>query len=102
MVSFSLHEDSDEAARKLVTSTRIFKLSQSLGGAKSFICHPATMTHKSIPADKRLEMGITTSLIRLSIGLEQAIDLIQDIEAAIKTTCRTKYDKSSKNGYPRM
>jgi cystathionine beta-lyase len=96
IVSFSLHEDTEAAAKKLITATRIFKLAESLGGAKSLICHPATMTHKSIPLERRLEAGISPSLIRLSIGLEQAIDLINDLQDAIKATNRTTIKEVSK------
>jgi len=79
MVSFSLHEDTLEAATKVVTGTKLFKLAESLGGVKSLCCHPATMTHKSIPVNMRQQSGITDSLIRLSVGLEDAEDLIQDL-----------------------
>lgn len=83
MVSFSLKNDTLEAATKLVTSTRLFKLAESLGGVKSLCCHPATMTHKSIPAEMRHQSGISDSLIRLSVGLEDAGDLIDDLEQAL-------------------
>ncbi len=83
MISISFDEDTEEFATKFVTSTKIFKLAESLGGAKSLISHPATMTHKSIPREKRLQSGITDSLVRLSIGLEDADDLIADIKQAL-------------------
>jgi cysteine-S-conjugate beta-lyase len=83
IVSFSLKDDTEEAAIKFVTSTQLFKLAESLGGAKSLCCHPATMTHKSIPAEKRRSSGITDSLIRLSVGLEEAADLVNDITHAL-------------------
>jgi cysteine-S-conjugate beta-lyase len=67
-----------------VTSTKIFKLAESLGGIKSLLCHPANMTHKSIPAEKRRAAGVADSLIRLSIGLEEAEDLIADLEQAFQ------------------
>jgi cystathionine gamma-lyase / homocysteine desulfhydrase len=84
MVSFTLKNDTLEAATKLVTSTKYFKLAESLGGIKSLCCHPATMTHKSVPQEMRYNSGITDSLIRLSVGLEDAEDLIADLEQALK------------------
>jgi cystathionine beta-lyase len=83
IVSFSLKEDTEESAIKFVTSTKIFKLAESLGGAKSLLCHPATMTHKSIPRERRLLGGVSDSLIRLSVGLEDAEDQIKDLEQAL-------------------
>lgn len=80
IVSFTLKEDTEEAAVRLVTQTRLFKLAESLGGIKSLVSHPANMTHKSIPAEKRRAAGVQDSLIRLSIGLEDAEDLINDLE----------------------
>ncbi len=82
IISFSLKEDTLTAAENLVTSTRLFKLAESLGGVKSLICHPAQMTHKSIPQQKRKSSGIQDSLIRLSVGIEDANDLIQDLQHA--------------------
>lgn len=82
VVSFTLHTDTEEAARAVVCSTRLFKLAESLGGVKSLVCHPATMTHKSIPVEKRWAAGVADSLIRLSVGLEEADDLIADLEQA--------------------
>lgn len=83
IVSFSLKLDTLEAATAFVTSTELFKLAESLGGIKSLVSHPATMTHKSIPAGKRRSAGVSDSLIRLSIGLEEAEDLIQDLQVAL-------------------
>lgn len=83
MVSFSLKNDHLEAAAQLVSSTRLFLLAESLGGAKSLACHPAQMTHKSIPAEKRRAAGVADSLIRLSVGLEDAEDLIADLAQAL-------------------
>lgn len=83
MVSFSLKNDHLEAAAQLVSSTRLFLLAESLGGAKSLACHPAQMTHKSIPAEKRRAAGVADSLIRLSVGLEDADDLIADLAQAL-------------------
>lgn len=82
IVSFTLKNDTEEAAVAFVTSTQLFKLAESLGGVKSLLCHPANMTHKSIPAEKRRAAGVSDSLIRLSVGLEEASDLIQDLDAA--------------------
>ncbi|HYF32934.1 MAG TPA: PLP-dependent aspartate aminotransferase family protein [Chitinophagaceae bacterium] len=83
IVSFTLKEDTTEAATEFVTSTRLFKLAESLGGVKSLLCHPASMTHKSIPAAQRRAAGVADSLIRLSVGLEEATDLVKDIEQAL-------------------
>jgi cysteine-S-conjugate beta-lyase len=83
IVSFTLKDDTEDAAIKFVTGTNLFKLAESLGGAKSLCCHPATMTHKSIPVEKRRSSGISDSLIRLSVGLEEAQDLVKDIQQAL-------------------
>ncbi|WP_185871148.1 trans-sulfuration enzyme family protein [Blattabacterium cuenoti] len=83
IVSFSLKKDTIESAKKIVTSTKIFKLAESLGGTKSLICHPATMTHKSTPSEIRRSSGIQDSLIRLSVGIENVEDLIEDINQAL-------------------
>jgi len=79
IISFTLVNDTNEAAVDLVSNTQLFKLAESLGGIKSLISHPANMTHKSIPAEKRRAAGVNDSLIRLSIGLEEAADLIADL-----------------------
>jgi cystathionine beta-lyase len=84
IVSFTLKNDTEEAAVQFVTSTKLFKLAESLGGIKSLLCHPANMTHKTIPAEKRRAAGVADSLIRLSIGLEEAGDLIADLEQAFR------------------
>lgn len=83
IISFSFKDDTDTSANLFVTSTKIFKLAESLGGTKSLVCHPASMTHKSTPRDVRVKAGVTDSLIRLSVGLEDAEDLILDIEQAL-------------------
>ncbi len=80
VISFSLKTDNIAAAEKIVTQTKLFKLAESLGGVKSLICHPAQMTHKSIPSTTRQAAGISDSLIRLSVGLEDAEDLIADLK----------------------
>jgi cysteine-S-conjugate beta-lyase len=82
IVSFTLKTDTEVAATAFVTSTQYFKLAESLGGVKSLLCHPAQMTHKSIPAEKRRAAGVSDSLIRLSVGLEEAEDLIADLDQA--------------------
>jgi cystathionine beta-lyase len=82
IVSFILKEDTEEAAIRFVQSTRLFRLAESLGGVKSLLCHPATMTHKSIPAAQRRAAGVADSLIRLSVGLEESDDLVEDLRQA--------------------
>lgn len=82
IVSFTLKQDTQQAAVDFVTATRYFKLAESLGGIKSLLCHPAQMTHISIPAQKRKAAGVSDSLIRLSVGLEDYRDLINDLEVA--------------------
>lgn len=84
MVSFSLKEDSIEAANKVLSGTVLFSLAESLGGVESLIGHPATMTHASIPLEERLKTGVTDSLIRLSVGIEDAEDLIEDLKVALQ------------------
>ncbi len=86
IVSFTLKNDSEYAAKKVVCGTKLFKLAESLGGVKSLLCHPATMTHKTIPAEKRRSSGVVDSLVRLSVGLEDVNDLIQDIDEALNAT----------------
>jgi cystathionine beta-lyase len=83
MISFTLKDDSIEAANKVLTSTKIFALAESLGGVESLIGHPATMTHAAIPREERIKNGLADSLIRLSVGIESADDLIADLEQAI-------------------
>jgi cystathionine beta-lyase/cystathionine gamma-synthase len=67
-----------------MSSTRIFSLAESLGGVESLIGHPATMTHASIPPDVRRASGLSDSLIRLSVGVEDVADLIEDLEFALE------------------
>lgn len=78
IVSVELNADID-AVRSFVSSRRYFVLGESLGGVKSLICHPAAMTHKSIPAEVRARLGLLDSLVRLSPGIEAADDLIEDL-----------------------
>lgn len=90
VVSFTLRDDTEAAATTLVCGTQLFKLAESLGGVKSLLCHPATMTHKSIPAEKRHAAGVADSLVRLSVGLEEVDDLIQDISQALDALQKEK------------
>jgi len=71
-------------AKKFINKTQLFTLAESLGGVETLISHPATMSHSSIPKTKRLQMGITDSLIRVSVGIEDIEDLIEDIKQAMK------------------
>ena len=91
VVSFSLKDDDAYAAVKFAQSTKLFKLAESLGGVKSLLCHPASMTHKTIPAEVRRATGIQDSLIRLSVGIEAAEDLIDDVDFALKNIVKKKY-----------
>ena len=83
MISFSLKGNRLEEAKSLVERLQVFSLAESLGGVESLAGHPATMTHAAIPREKREETGIVDSLIRLSVGIEDANDLIQDLEQAM-------------------
>lgn len=84
MISFDLKIDDKAIADNIVSSTKYFKLAESLGGVKSLICLPCEMTHKSIPKEKRYQSGVTDSLIRLSVGIEDVQDLIEDLEQALE------------------
>jgi cystathionine beta-lyase/cystathionine gamma-synthase len=83
MMSFTLKDDSLEAAVKVLSSTKLFSLAESLGGVESLINHPASMTHASIPREERIKNGLTDGLIRLSVGIEDADDLVEDLKHAI-------------------
>lgn len=83
MMSFTLKDDSVESARRVLSSTRVFALAESLGGVESLINHPASMTHASIPREERIKNGLSDSLIRLSVGIEDAEDLTDDLAQAI-------------------
>jgi cystathionine beta-lyase/cystathionine gamma-synthase len=83
MISFELASDNIEDTKKVLSATRVFSLAESLGGVESLINHPATMTHASIPRDERIKNGLSDTLIRLSVGIEDAEDLIADLEQAI-------------------
>jgi len=79
----SVEMGSPERARRLVEGTRLFALAESLGGVESLISIPALMTHASIPEERRLAMGVTEGLVRLSVGIEDPADLLQDLEEAL-------------------
>lgn len=82
MISFEM--GSWERGKKLLEMVSLFALAESLGGVESLISHPASMTHASIPKKAREELGITDGLVRISIGIEDATDLIQDLEQALE------------------
>ena len=84
IVSFTLKQDTEEAAIAFVSSTKYFKLAESLGGVRSLCCQPAKMTHASVPRERRLASGIKDSLIRLSVGIEAADDLTADLAHAFE------------------
>ena len=81
MISFELKDEHD--TRRVLSSTKVFALAESLGGVESLINHPATMTHASIPREERIKNGLRDALIRLSVGIEDADDLIEDLNRAI-------------------
>ena len=83
MLSFTLKDDSTEKAFTLMKSVELFALAESLGGVESLINHPASMTHASIPKEERVKNGLLDSLIRLSIGVEDVEDLIDDLKQAL-------------------
>ena len=83
MISFELKDDSPENTKRVLSSTHLFSLAESLGGVESLINHPASMTHASIPKEERLKNGLKDCLIRLSVGIEDADDLIEDLNKAI-------------------
>ena len=83
MISFTLKDESIEAANKVLSSTKLFSLAESLGGVESLINHPASMTHASIPREERIKNGLADGLMRLSVGIEDANDLIEDLKQAI-------------------
>jgi cystathionine beta-lyase/cystathionine gamma-synthase len=80
----SIETGSMEQAKRLVEAVRIFALAESLGGVESLIGHPAMMTHASVPVDRRQAMGLSDGLVRLSCGVEDADDLIEDLEQALR------------------
>ena len=84
MISFNLVGDDLEMAKKVVSKTELYTLAESLGGVESLIGHPSTMTHASIPREERMKSGVVDSLIRLSVGIEDVEDLINDLKNALK------------------
>lgn len=94
VVSLELDADID-ATKRFVSERKYFKLGESLGGVKSLVCHPATMTHASIPRDERLKLGLGDGLIRLSVGIEDPRDLIKDLEEGL-----TKLKPTAKKWVP--
>jgi cystathionine gamma-lyase len=84
MISFTLKGDNMADATRVLSSTRLFSLAESLGGVESLLGHPASMTHASIPREDRLRNGLADTLIRLSVGLEDAEDLIEDLDQALR------------------
>ena len=84
MMSFVLQEDTTEKTEELLGSFKLFSLAESLGGVESLVGHPASMTHASIPKEERIVSGLTDSLIRLSVGIEDIEDLIADLDQAIR------------------
>jgi len=83
MISFSLKGNKIKEAHQVMENFTVFSLAESLGGVESLICHPATMTHAALPEKERNEAGIVDSLIRLSVGVEDSDDLIEDIKQAL-------------------
>lgn len=83
MVSFSLKEDQLKNAIRIVNATKLFRLAESFGGVKSMLSHPVTMTHRNIPEEHRRKAGVQDSCIRLSVGIEDAEDLINDLKQAL-------------------
>ena len=83
MISFELKDDSEKEVTRVLSSTHLFSLAESLGGVESLINHPASMTHASIPREERIKNGLSDGLIRLSVGIEDADDLIDDLNKAI-------------------
>jgi cystathionine beta-lyase/cystathionine gamma-synthase len=86
MISVEL--GSKEEAKRVLERLRVFTLAESLGGVESLVCHPATMTHASVPLDRRQAIGITDGLIRFSVGVEDVNDLLSDIDHAFGSRVR--------------
>ena len=83
MISFDLNGNKLEDAIKVVSNTKYFTLAESLGGVESLIGHPASMTHAAIPKNEREKTGVTDTLIRLSVGIEDVEDLVEDLKNAL-------------------
>jgi cystathionine gamma-lyase len=84
MISFTLKSDTFDDACKLAQSLSVFSLAESLGGVESLVGHPASMTHASIPREERIKTGLVDSLLRLSVGIEDEEDLIEDLRSALE------------------
>ncbi|MFZ1808736.1 MAG: cystathionine gamma-synthase [Cyclobacteriaceae bacterium] len=84
MLSFTLKDDSQQKANQLMETVKLFTLAESLGGVESLINHPASMTHASIPKEERIKSGLSDSLIRLSVGIEDIEDLIEDLSTSLE------------------
>lgn len=87
MITFFIKGGLDEA-RRFLESLRVFQLAESLGGVESLVDHPAIMTHASVPPEMRRELGISDTLIRLSVGIEDCDDLMTDLEHALGAAVR--------------
>jgi cystathionine gamma-lyase len=83
MISFDLVDNKLEEAKKVMEKLHYFTLAESLGGVESLVSHPASMTHAAIPREERMKSGLTDSLIRLSVGVEDVEDLLKDLESAL-------------------
>ena len=83
MVSFIPADDTYETSKKIAENLKLFTLAESLGGVESLCCHPASMTHASIPPEERKKSGLVESLLRLSVGIEDVDDLMDDLNKAI-------------------
>jgi len=83
MISFDLYDDTQEAAFAILEKTELFALAESLGGVESLIGHPASMTHAAIPREERLKTGVVDSLIRLSVGVEDIEDLLDELRSCL-------------------
>src|SRR5690606_31991280 len=83
MISFDLYDDTQEAAFAILEKTELFALAESLGGVESLIGHPASMTHAAIPREERLKTGVVDSVIRLSVGVEDIEDLLDELRSCL-------------------
>jgi cystathionine beta-lyase/cystathionine gamma-synthase len=82
MLSFEV--ESFGQARTILNSVKLMALAESLGGVETLICHPATMTHASVPAERRAQIGITDEMVRISVGIEDIADLSADLQQALE------------------
>ena len=89
MISFELKDDSEKEVTRVLSSTHLFSLAESLGGVESLINHPASMTHSTYTPEERAQHGISEGLVRLSVGLEDVADLLADIHQALAKCSRT-------------